>query len=255
MPLTCELLLLGYIQKLTLFKKHNAFFSFVSKEERASFNTRTQRHSAGQGVQSWEGWGEGSAKEPRHRASGRGCGALGKKVRFLEGRLICLTTYFFICFIQFLQRVQQFLWGENVRGSWGAEKRVSLPALVLHTSSFPALLDPTFASISPHPPWSWSLEAGRGLGIGVWGHVIGLGDIWKLWINETRPLAQAGSQAAPRKEHASPSGLSAICQGTGQLPFELKGKPGRQTPNHKAGEKVGSGAGVTWGLCGKNGTW
>jgi len=28
-----------------------------------------------------------------------------------------LTAYFFICFIQFLQRVQQFLWGENVRGS------------------------------------------------------------------------------------------------------------------------------------------
>lgn len=91
------------------------------------------------------------------------------------------------------------------------------------------------------------MEAGRGLGVGVWGHVIGLGDIWRLWINETHPLAQAGSQAAPRKEHASPSGLSAICQGTGQLPFELKGKPGREIPNHKAGEKVGSGTGVTWG--------
>lgn len=40
----------------------------------------------------------------------------------MEGRLIFLTTYFFICFIQFLQRVQQFLWGENVRGSWGGRK-------------------------------------------------------------------------------------------------------------------------------------
>lgn len=29
-----------------------------------------------------------------------------------------LTAYFFICFIQLLQRVQEFLWGENVRGSW-----------------------------------------------------------------------------------------------------------------------------------------
>lgn len=30
-----------------------------------------------------------------------------------------LTANFFICFVQLLQGVQQLLWGEDVRGSWG----------------------------------------------------------------------------------------------------------------------------------------
>lgn len=41
-----------------------------------------------------------------------------------------------------------------------------------------------------------------------------------------------------------PSGLSAICRGKGQLCFELRVKPGREIPDHSAGEKVGNGAGV-----------
>lgn len=69
---------------------------------------------------------------------------------FLEGWLIFLTAYFFICFIQFLQRVQQFLWGENVRGSWGAEKTVSLLAPV--PTAFPFLLFSSQLCIRPPAP-------------------------------------------------------------------------------------------------------
>lgn len=57
----------------------------------------------------------GSAKEPPRAAAGQR--SMGERVCCLEGQLIVLSAYFFICFIQFLQRVQQFLWGENLRGS------------------------------------------------------------------------------------------------------------------------------------------
>lgn len=88
MPLTSELLLLGYIQKLTLFKKHYAFFSFVSKEERASFNMRTQRHSAGQGVQSWEGWRERVSKVTKAVRSAAGAAEYwGRRFGFWRGGL------------------------------------------------------------------------------------------------------------------------------------------------------------------------
>lgn len=75
-----------------------------------------------------------------------------------------LTAYFFICFIQFLQRVQQFLWGENVRGSWGAEKTVSLLAPVSTTSPFLLFRSPALHPFPhPHPGLE---EAGRGSGVG-----------------------------------------------------------------------------------------
>lgn len=41
-----------------------------------------------------------------------------------------LTAYFFLCFIQLLQRVQQFLWGENVRGSWEGREDSELTHLL-----------------------------------------------------------------------------------------------------------------------------
>lgn len=41
-----------------------------------------------------------------------------------------LTAYFFICFIQLLQRVQQFLWGENVCGSWQGREDSELTHLL-----------------------------------------------------------------------------------------------------------------------------
>lgn len=99
-------------------------YFLVSNEKRASLNTRMKRR------QCWPGRaGLGQAMEGRRVSkvtkvvSGRGCGALQEEGSLLEGQLIFLTAYFFICFIQFLQRVQQFLWGENVRGSWGRQKR------------------------------------------------------------------------------------------------------------------------------------
>lgn len=90
-----------------------------------------------------------------------------------------LTAYFFICFIQFLQRIQKFLWGENVRGSWGGRKDSELAGSGSHRVCFPALRSPALRPF-PHPDPGLE-EAGRGSGVGCWGHItIGLGDIWGL---------------------------------------------------------------------------
>ena len=96
---------------------------FVSNKKRASPNTRTRRRQCRPGVQSWgRRWREeGSEKGPRRS----GLRALwGEGSVLFGGATYFLTAYFFICFIQFLQCVQQFLWGENVRGSWGGRKHL-----------------------------------------------------------------------------------------------------------------------------------
>lgn len=59
-----------YIQKI-LFKKHNAWFSFVSNKKRASITQERSGNRAGQGVQSREATDRGSAEEV-----GTGRGAL-----------------------------------------------------------------------------------------------------------------------------------------------------------------------------------
>lgn len=71
-----------------------------------------------------------------------------------------LTAYFFICFIQLLQRVQQFLWGENVRGSWEGREDNELTHLLQPEASFPD-------SPSPNPRLG-PVEAGRGWGWNPW---------------------------------------------------------------------------------------
>lgn len=67
------------------------------------------------------------AGEASHWGAAECC---GKGARVLEGRLMFLTAYFFICFIQLLQRVQQFLWGENVCGSWQGREDSELTHLL-----------------------------------------------------------------------------------------------------------------------------
>lgn len=86
---------------------------------------------------------------------------------------------------------------------------MSPPALVCNTSLL--CMSPGSAS-APRPrhpqPGFGLVEAGRGLGVGDWGHItIGLGGIWGLWVNKAHPLAQAGTQAVA-EEPASPLRLS-----------------------------------------------
>lgn len=138
---------------------------FVSNEKRASPNTRTQlatvparRAELGQAME-----GEGGQQRNRGGQRWSGLRALWGEGSFFGGVAYFLTAYFFVCFIQFLQRVQQFLWGENVRGSWRkAEKTVSLPALVSNTFPFPALFYPQSCSCSPSPTQMQG-------GVGDWG--------------------------------------------------------------------------------------
>lgn len=77
-------------------------------------NKRESSAGPGSGWVWGQGRGRGSARE---RAPGRVPGggvqsASGRWRRFL------LTAAFLLCFIELLQRVQQFLWGEDVRGPY-----------------------------------------------------------------------------------------------------------------------------------------
>lgn len=159
-------------------------------QEGASLDTRTQRRLC---VQS-QGWVGG--------------GRRGVRVGWEGGAAAYLTAYFFVCFIQFLQRVQQFLWGENVRGSWGGGCRKDSecrPSL----SHFPFLPFPSSRSgHAPHPPPrgygegnSWKqggdrVEVSEGQGGWGWGgHVTtGPGDTLRgLWVN----IQSSGSGKVP----------------------------------------------------------
>lgn len=77
-------------------------------------------HRTGEELSAATGWpgraGLGRQQSNRGVALGS-CRALWEGSQGFGGQLI-LTAYFFVCFIQLLQRVQQFLWGENVRGSY-----------------------------------------------------------------------------------------------------------------------------------------
>lgn len=91
------------------------------------------------------------------------CRALWEGSQGFGGAALFLTAYFFICFIQLLQRVQQFLWGENVRGSWEGGEDSELTHLSQPEASFPAF------TIPPPQPWygssgSWEGAGDRSLG-------------------------------------------------------------------------------------------
>lgn len=107
-------------------------------------------HRTGEELSAATGWpgraGLGRQQSNRGVALGS-CRALWEGSQGFGGQLI-LTAYFFVCFIQLLQRVQQFLWGENVRGSWEGRE----------DSKFTHLLQPeTSVPDSPSPqPWSGS---------------------------------------------------------------------------------------------------
>lgn len=96
----------------------------------------------------------GEAAEQTRRRAGELQGTVGREPGF-EGQLMFLTAYFFICFIQLLQRVQEFLWGENVRGSWEGREDSELTHLLQPGDFFPRF---------PIPPtliWvQWKLGGG-----------------------------------------------------------------------------------------------
>lgn len=102
------------------------------------------------------------------------------------------------------------------------------------TFSFPAQTCTPF----PRPTPVWSVEAGRGLGIGLWG----LGDIWGLGINKT----SSGSGRVPGCTEEG-AGLSLRAQRhlqeTRQLHFELQVKQGEEFQTTWQG-KVGDGQGL-----------
>lgn len=76
-------------------------------------NTTTRESSAGPG---WgQGWDRGVPQAGAHWGYSRHRGWGGVWRRFL------LTAALLLCFIELLQRVQQLLWGEDVRGPCGAE--------------------------------------------------------------------------------------------------------------------------------------
>lgn len=141
MDLACELTV-GYVQKILNFK-NNALLSCFSENKMGC-------HCTGEELSAATGW-PGRAGLGRHQ-SNRGV-TLGaaeqcrKGARVLEGSLF-LTACFFVCFIQLLERVQQFLWGENVRGSWEGREDSELTYLLQPEASVPD---------SPSPqPWSGS---------------------------------------------------------------------------------------------------
>ena len=114
----------GYTKK-GLFKKKKIKKQCIllsQTRKRGHHQTRERSgDSAGQACRAGGGDGgrRGSAKGSRRS----GLRALRGEGSFLfGGAAYFLTAYFFICFIQFLQRVQKFLWGENVCGSWGGRK-------------------------------------------------------------------------------------------------------------------------------------
>lgn len=115
----------------------------------------------------------------RDRAVGALTSTSGRGFVFVWRVAYFLTAYFFICFIQFLQRVQQFLWGVRMCVDPGeAEKTCELAASGFKHFSPPLPSSiPTAAAAFPSPGAGRWTE--RGWGAGVWGHVTaGPGDIW-----------------------------------------------------------------------------
>lgn len=119
-----------------------------------------------------QGWGGSRETEVWHWGAAEHC---GKGARVLEGSLF-LTAYFFVCFIQLLERVQQFLWGENVRGSWEGREDSELTHLQQPEASVPD-------SPSPNPGLG-PVEARRGLG-------------WNPWAPSNRLRRDLGSGRVP----------------------------------------------------------
>lgn len=104
-----------------------------------------------------QGWGVSRVTEVSHWGAAEHC---RKGARVLDGSLF-LTACFFVCFIQLLERVQQFLWGENVRGSWEGREDSELTYLLQPEASVPD---------SPSPqPWSGSSGSWKGYGDGTLG--------------------------------------------------------------------------------------
>lgn len=144
-----------------------------------------------------QGWGGSRANEASRWGAAGHC---GKGARILEGQLMFLTAYFFICFIQLLQRVQEFLWGENVRGSWEGREDSEFTYLLQPETSFPN-------SPSPNPHLG-PVEAGRG-----WDGTRG-----PCQKRLKRHSGSAESQAEPRNRLSEPS---ASCQVMGSYVFYI----------------------------------
>lgn len=140
------------------FLKNNTLLSCFSEDKMGC-------HRTGEDLSVATGWpgraGLGRQQSNRGVALGS-CTALWEGSQGFGGAAYFLTAYFFICFIQLLQRVQQFLWGENVCGSWEGREDSELTHLLQPEASF----CPRF-SIPPTLVWvQWKLG-------GVWG--------WKPW--------------------------------------------------------------------------
>lgn len=139
---------MGYVQKILIFKKQHIILLLFKGQDRMSSHRRTQR---GNGVA--RACRTGEAAEQTRRRAGELQGTVGREPGF-EGQLMFLTAYFFICFIQLLQRVQEFLWGENVRGSWeGREDSEPTPTAAWRLLS-PILHPPTLIWVQ------WKLGGG-----------------------------------------------------------------------------------------------
>lgn len=108
-------------------------------------NTTTRESSAGPG---WgQGWDRGVPQAGAHWGYSRHRGWGGVWRRFL------LTAALLLCFIELLQRVQQLLWGEDVRGPCGAEGAKG-SALLLYPPPTPQLHAPLpmGSLVQPPPP-------------------------------------------------------------------------------------------------------
>jgi len=100
----------------------------------------------------------GQHKNKRESWAGAGCGVAPRGGRpagkvnsaSSRGRRFLLTAAFFLCFIEFLQRVQQFLWGEDVRGACGGRGKGEGGASVM--ASRPPRRTPAAGPAVPGPP-------------------------------------------------------------------------------------------------------
>lgn len=128
-------------------------------------NTTTRESSAGPG---WgQGWDRGVPQAGAHWGYSRHRGWGGVWRRFL------LTAALLLCFIELLQRVQQLLWGEDVRGPCGAEGAKG-SALLLYPPPTPQLHAPLpMGSLVQPPPakrgltWKCLQRDGRPWGLGM----------------------------------------------------------------------------------------
>lgn len=145
---------MGYVQKILILKKQHITLLLFKGQDRMSSHRRTQR---GNGVA--RACRAGEAAEQTRRRAGELQGTVGRESGF-EGQLMFLTAYFFICFIQLLQRVQEFLWGENVRGSWEGRED-SEPTHLLQPGDF-------FPRFSIPQPSSGSSGSREGVGWNPW---------------------------------------------------------------------------------------